>query len=158
MFAEVDFGAISGVFRFERQGGEDGQTKNDDDNADEEDDSEEESDDEEEDKRSSTPEAFYLRSTTQPSANSPAWYYRWRGEEQGEGEIELEPDENLYKITFSRPKGTKLAGTFGGGAFGDCELTGIKVRTGGPPNIDIAEEWANRSESAHEMAQIDRWY
>ncbi|PVH75616.1 hypothetical protein DL98DRAFT_518538 [Cadophora sp. DSE1049] len=115
-------------------------------------------DDDDEDRRSTTPEAFYFDAITQPSANYPTWNYRYRGEETGEGEIELGSDSELYSITFCGPKGQTLKGAIGGSAFGECTFTGVKVGSDGNEHLDIREEWANRNASAHENARIGRWH
>jgi hypothetical protein len=163
MFSEFDFGAIKGVFRFERQddderdnASDDGESKSEGESDEEGQNDLEEEDDEEE--RSPTPEAFYFGSTTQPSAKYPTWNYRYRGEEQGEGVIELGSDDDLYSITFYGPKGRTLKGKFGGSAFGDCTFTGVKVGIGGSGSIDIAEEWASRNYAAYEEARTGRWH
>jgi hypothetical protein len=160
MFAEFDFGAIKGVFRFERQDDDEKGNVSEDDESNLEKDSEEEDQDEEDDddERSPTPEAFYLGSTTQPSVKYPTWNYRYRGEEQGEGVIELGSDDDLYSLTFCGPKGRTLKGNFGGSAFGDCTFTGVKVGISGSASIDIAEEWASRNYAAYEEARTGRWH
>jgi hypothetical protein len=43
---------------------------------------------------------FYLGAADSPTARRPTWRYRWRGEETGEGEIQLDSDEVVQAITF----------------------------------------------------------
>ncbi|KAG4419598.1 hypothetical protein IFR04_007300 [Cadophora malorum] len=123
-----------------------------------EEDNDDDDDDDDEDRRSPTPELFYLHNITQPSAKFPTWNYRYRGEETGEGEIELGSDSELYSITFCNPKGQTLKGAIGGSAFGGCTFTGVKVGSDGNVHLDIQEEWANRNASAHENARTGRWH
>ncbi|KAE8454619.1 hypothetical protein EG329_000242 [Mollisiaceae sp. DMI_Dod_QoI] len=165
MWAKFDFGAITGVFRFERHNEDDApppskpSRKNPDEDSDQEKDSDEEvGEDEDEDSRSETPGDFYLGKISQPSQKYPTWQYRYRGEEQGEGEIELGSDDDLYSITFLGPKGRTLEGDFGSGAFGACEFTGVKVAIGTEPDTDIAYEWGSRNEEAYESARVGRWH
>lgn len=159
MFAEFDFGAIKGVFRFERQEDDERGNVPESDEGNSNENSDEEHEDEDSDEgRSPTPEAFYFGSTKQPSPKHPTWNYRYRGEEQGEGVIELGSDDDLYSLTFCGPKGRTLKGEFGGGAFGACTFSGVKVGIGGPASVDIAEEWASRNYAAYEEARTGRWH
>jgi hypothetical protein len=128
----------------------------DEDDRDEDDEEDANSDDYNNERRSPTPEAFYLGSTQKPSPKSPTWNYRWRGQEQGECEIQLYSDEKAYQITLSGQGGTNLAGTFGGSFCEDCEFTGKKISMGGKA-IDIGEEWEDHSERAYEGARVGRW-
>ena len=83
--------------------------------------------------------------------------YRWRGRETGEGQIECNSDEVVYKMVFSN-RGTKLAGTFGGGCVGDCEFTGVKVRLGNKQQSSSQEEWRQLSERAWNRECGSRWH
>ncbi|KAL5324847.1 hypothetical protein ACEPPN_005966 [Leptodophora sp. 'Broadleaf-Isolate-01'] len=190
MFAEFDFGVLTGVLRFERQEGdtitsstrpmksndndeeekteeedEKGESTHDEDEISEkssdtyaENEEDDDDDDEAEDRRSPTPETFYFKSITQPSAKHPTWNYRYRGEESGEGVIELGSDLELYSLTFCGPSGRVLKGTIGGSVFEDCTFTGFRVGDVGTEYLDIREEWANRNASAYENSRVDRWH
>jgi hypothetical protein len=190
MFSEFNFGHVSGVFRFERQEGDEREGSGKEDEADSDKDSREEDEDEvennaedkneEEDEgdvedededddddidgderltpTSPNPEAFYFGSITKPSAKYPTWNYRWRGEEQYEGVVELGSDEHVHTLTFYGRKGRQLMGNFGGVGFvkgTECTFTGVKVGMGGSTSLDIEEEWANRNEAA--CAPVGRW-
>ncbi|KAH7311846.1 hypothetical protein BKA65DRAFT_413203 [Rhexocercosporidium sp. MPI-PUGE-AT-0058] len=169
MFAEFDFGVLTGAFRFERQkekthSDDEASNKSSDtysekeNDKDEDKDEENDNDAEDEDRRSPTPEAFYFNSITQPSTKHPTWNYRYRGEETGEGVIEVGSDSELYSITFCGPKGQTLTGTIGGGAFGDCTFTGVKVDGAGAEYLNIREEWANGNASAYENTRVGQWH
>jgi hypothetical protein len=176
LFASFNFGIITGFFRFESQEAEreaskeiastsakvgDKRKREERDDGDEDDyeEGEEYHSDEYEGRRSPTPEKFYLGSEEGPSAQNPTWNYRWRGEETGEGEIQLFSDENVYKITFLEPNGTKLKGTFGCEYVTDCEFTGRKISMEpGDLDIDISDAWAERNEISHEKARVGRWH
>lgn len=108
-----------------------------------------------EQRRSPTPEAFYLSETVQPSPKHRTWHYRYRGEDASG----LVSDDDLYTITFGGSQGRTLEGTFGGGAFGDCDFTGVKVAIGRDIGLDIREEWAKRDASAygHENTGTGWW-
>lgn len=173
MFSKFNFEVLEGVMRFERQptdkprpktavnvkptpkAGQKRQREDDSDGGDEgrygdyDEDSDDE--DEDEDRRSPTPEAFYLGSTSQPSAKHPTWNYRYCASETGEGEIQLFEDQKVYQITFGS-KGLTLKGNIGASMFETCSFTGIKVEMGGEETIDIAEEWAEHSEVAYYRA------
>jgi len=100
---------------------------------------------------------FYLAATDNPTARRPTWRYRWRGEETGEGEIQLGSDEAVQQITFSK-KGTELSGTFKNNYARECHFTGIKVaeRPWGS-RVDPEEQWTNRSQDAYDYANRSRW-
>ncbi len=104
----------------------------------------EDEDDEEEDD-SYDPRTFRLPpSTPSPSPSNPTWLYRWRGEETGEGEIQLDSDFEVYRITFSGPHGMRLRGSFGGGCFEDCDFEGWKVGAAREPTADVKRAWGGR--------------
>ena len=77
-----------------------------------------------------TEKNFHLGATDNPTARRPTWRYRWRGEETGEGGIQLNSDKVLQQITFSE-KGNQLSGTFKCDYAGECHFTGVK-RSGQP--------------------------
>ncbi|KAI9789406.1 MAG: hypothetical protein M1816_006066 [Peltula sp. TS41687] len=94
-----------------------------------------------------------------PSRSHSTWEYRWRGEETGEGEIQLYSDEEPYSIEFFGPRGTELRGEFGGGFMKRCKITGRKISGGdGSANyLSVEDEWSQRSEDAYEHARVARW-
>ena len=62
-----------------------------------------------------------------PSAANPSLPFIWRGEETGEGEIQLY--SNRLKgcmITFGGPEGTEMNGTFNGSIVGKIQFSGMK--------------------------------
>ncbi|QSZ30904.1 hypothetical protein DSL72_000462 [Monilinia vaccinii-corymbosi] len=101
--------------------------------------------------------AFYLKGDDRPTSRRPTWEYRWRGEETGEGEIQLGSDRTSQSITFSND-GKELSGTFKCDFAGKCHFTGRRVmsQTRGS-RIDPEVEWAKRSEAACEDARQARW-
>lgn len=172
MFAKFDFGAFAGVMRFEndashpkKKGSTSTKAASKTGSKRKRVEEEEENEEEEEEydwynpRRSPTPEAFYIPLAQQPSAKTPNWNYRWRGTEQGEGEIVLNSEDDLYKITFGGPSGTKLSGTYGGTYFGKKVpiFTGEKVSME-TPEIDIGYEWAAHNEHAWNRARVSRWH
>ncbi|TGO10767.1 hypothetical protein BTUL_0126g00210 [Botrytis tulipae] len=101
--------------------------------------------------------AFYMPTTSKPSARTPSFNYRWRGElrqkkvnpeSTGSGGIEYKSDAILHNITFMEPKGTKLTGTFGGEDWGEFKFTGVKIGFGDkdPPCRDGRYSYAFRRE------------
>jgi hypothetical protein len=186
MFAEFNFGRVSGIFRFERQEGDEreGSAKEDESGWDK--DSREEVENDAEDKHEGedegnvehenedydddtegdeeltptlpNPGAFYFRSITKPSAKYPTWNYRWRGEQQYEGVVQLGSDEHVCMLTFYGRKGHKLMGNFHGVGFvkgTEYTFTGVKVGIGGRTSLFIEEEWANLNEAA--CGLVGRW-
>ncbi len=120
---------------------------------------EEEEGDEDEDENEESSDEFYMDDKSSPSHSNPTWKYRWRGEETGEGEIQLYSDEKLCSMTFSGAGGTKLEGIYySGRCCNGCHITGLKISSdpsAGMPNP--SEEWSSRNESAHEHARVARW-
>ncbi|KAF4632018.1 hypothetical protein G7Y89_g6113 [Cudoniella acicularis] len=185
MFAEFDFGIVSGIFRFEKLVGSKATTskaklkaksktkpkakvipkgkskgkKNIVEEDSENDDSfdSESEDDSAESPFAYTPTSFFLPATAKPTPGNPTWNFRWRGSER-EGPICLNSDEVLYSITFGEPKGTKLSGTFGGGCWGKCKFTGVKVEMGSSWKFGSVEgRWERYSRAAYEDAEKSRW-
>lgn len=166
MYAAFDFAATKGVMRFERQKGESrkpfdaslvpaGSQADEKDSQDSHDEYDEYGD---RDRRSPTPEAFYLGKTAEVTPNHTDWDFRWRGEEMGEGVIEVTSDKTLYSMTFCGPRGFTLKGTFGGGIFPKCTFTGKKIGGFGPKSVlDIVQEWTDRNERAYDYACSHRW-
>jgi hypothetical protein len=106
---------------------------------------------------------FLLHPPLKPSPQHPTWQYRWRGEDTGNGEIQLYSDEELYSITFKGPGGTECSGLIGVPFHGTAEFTGRKIRTTRPQTQSRAwahakEAWNRRSEAAYERARVGRWY
>ncbi|MCJ1397780.1 hypothetical protein MMC11_000976 [Xylographa trunciseda] len=185
MSAEFDFIAITGIFRFispvtsDRCTGQqqslqsvatasakigharpknNGAGENDDEEEDVEDDEENYDEDGYDEFRESPPlEEFYLSTPDLPSSQHPKWNYRWRGEETGEGEIQLYSDETLCSVTLFEPGGTKLMGIFDSGLTGRIDFAGLKTgaTTGGG---DADYEWNCRSERVYESARVGRWH
>ncbi|MCJ1301049.1 hypothetical protein MMC08_003848 [Hypocenomyce scalaris] len=166
LWAEFDFIAITGVFRFENPDRKSTEPKPIPTNAgrkptimaapsDSDDDEEEDFDEDSSSRSTPTPLAFYLPPTANPSPGQPQWSYRWRGEETGEGEIQLYSDEELCSVTFHGAGGSELTGVFESGLTGRIEFTGVRV--GGvraPSVVDVEEAWSRR---AYESARVGRW-
>ncbi|KUJ21755.1 uncharacterized protein LY89DRAFT_767913 [Mollisia scopiformis] len=148
MFAEFNFGIAEGVFRFEKPTRRRSlriKSKNQD------------MDDDQEDSEYD-PTNFFLAKTDKPTPTNPTWNYRWRGEEP-KGPIYFGADEVLYSIIFEEPKGTKLTGTLGGGPWGECRFTGIKVKMGREwDDESIEDEWYAYGRAAYEGGEILRLY
>ncbi|TGO19698.1 hypothetical protein BTUL_0003g01550 [Botrytis tulipae] len=101
--------------------------------------------------------AFFLGANDKPTARRPTWPYRWRGEETGEGEIQLGSDKRLESITFDDKKKT-LSGTFTCDFAGKCKFTGLMInRRPQDSRIDPENQWESRSEVAYEEALQTRW-
>ncbi|KAF7907543.1 uncharacterized protein EAF01_005129 [Botrytis porri] len=101
--------------------------------------------------------AFYLGANDKPTARRPTWPYRWRGEETGEGEIQLGSDKRLESITFN-DKDKSLSGTFTCDFAGKCKFTGLMInRRPQDSRIDPESQWESRSEAAYEDALQARW-
>ncbi|MCJ1384595.1 hypothetical protein MMC17_007713 [Xylographa soralifera] len=106
---------------------------------------------------SPTPEEFYLSDSDHPSPKYPRWDYRWRGEETGEGEIQVGSDDKLCSITFGGSGGTKLVGMFDSDYTERIDFTGVKTGTtsgGGDPD----SAWHCRNERAYDRATVERWH
>ncbi|MCJ1467313.1 hypothetical protein MMC07_005937 [Pseudocyphellaria aurata] len=172
MYALFDFIAITGIMRFVNQDArEDAQDEDkkgrpsrkydctNDENSDEA----EESDDD-----SSIPTDFLFPSVALPSSTSRDFGFRWRGEETGEGEIQLDSDEKLCSITFESPNA--LTGVFISGLTGTIEFKGFKegfeteAKASGPrKQSEAAHEsepsyaWQSRNGAAYERARVGRW-
>lgn len=107
--------------------------------------------------KNSRESAFHLGPNDKPSARNPTWNYRWRGEETGEGEIQLGSDNRLESITFD-DKDKSLTGTFTCDFAGKCDFTGLKVMyRPHDSRIDPDMQWENRSKAAYDRASRARW-
>lgn len=173
MWAMFDFIAITGVFRFVAPSSAGGARRtqastsfqdpaksddDDDEGSEEEDNGYEESEEDEGDREDTpTPEEFFLTIHDQPSPSHPTWNYRWRGQETGEGEIQLYSDEKLCSITFSGVGGSTLKGTFYSDLVGRIEFTGLKTGTEAPGG-DPGWAWSSMNERAYESARVGRWH
>jgi hypothetical protein len=73
-------------------------------------------DEEDSEEGGETPAHFLLSKSELPSSTNRKFSYRWRGEETGEGEIELNSDRALCTFNFSSPN--SLDATF------ESDLTG----------------------------------
>lgn len=178
MYALFDFIAITGIMRFVNQDAR--ENAQDEDNKgrssrkhdctpDENSDDDEGSDDiEESDDDSSMPADFLFLSLSLPSPNSRDFSFRWRGEETGEGEIQLYSDKKLCSITFESPNA--LTGVFISDLTGKVNFKGFKegleteAKEGGPRKqretaqwSDPSIAWQSRNEAAHERARTGRW-
>ncbi|MCJ1243977.1 hypothetical protein MMC30_001174 [Trapelia coarctata] len=172
MWASFDFIAITGIFRFiatsppggsqrtqaSKSSKQPAHSDNDEEDEDEEEDEGYEEDEEDDSEDTPTPEEFYLTADDPPSPSHPTWNYRWRGEETGEGEIQLYSDEKLCSITFSGVGGTKLRGTFDSDLTGRIEFTGLKTGIASSAGGDPDYKWSSMSESAYEPARVGRWH
>ena len=117
----------------------------------------------------STPSQFLFRKASLPSSSMREFSFRWRGEETGEGEIQLYSDQELCSLTFESPNA--LRGTFNSSLTGECEFSGYKEEFDAPQKpIDLKKqarllytsdpghEWNARSEAAYERARVGRWH
>lgn len=103
------FGIYDGVFGFETQEARKPTSSGDKVLADEH----EECDFNRREGRSPTPEAFCLSQKEAPSATNPKLQFHWCDRGANKGVIELESEKEKYEVTFLKPNGTKLKGTFG---------------------------------------------
>lgn len=163
MWAYFDFIAITGIFRFENPSPAPpkpvipatAQTSlkrpaadlSDSDDDEDDNDSESESDN----------EAFHLPPTATPSSQHPTWPFRWRGEEAGEGEIQLYSDENRCEVTFHGVGGSELKGLFESGLTGRIPSTGVRIGDADGEGGDPESGWRERGEGAYERARVGRW-
>jgi hypothetical protein len=157
MFAEFDFGIISGWFQFEGRtakkgaaiAGQKRKLEYDVEYDSEYSDQEEVND------------AFYLTRNDKPSSKQPTWNYRWRGRETGESEIQQGSDVSLCSVTFSGEGGCRLSGEFVCGYLNKCQFTGIKVKMADSRHareIPIDENWKGLSDRAWDRECTSRWH
>lgn len=169
MFASFDFIAITGIFRFVNPGGlEDRQEETKKQLVHEETDEEDCTDDKSEnsDDHESASAQFVFPKSSLPSSNTREFNFRWRGEETGEGEIQLQSDEKLCPVTFESPGA--LSGVFISGLAGKVEFKGIKQKSETKVKrsqkqkeatdwLNPDDEWRSRNEAAYESASKGRW-
>ena len=113
------------------------------------------------DEGATTPNQYLFPKSALPSFTSQNFVYRWRGEETGEGEIELGSDTKLCSLTFESPNA--LRGTFSSAYTGKIKFNGFKAgfdsqqHQGKSYLLDPGSQWSSRSGAAHEHARIARW-
>lgn len=147
---------------------EDWDENEDEDEDEDEDEGSEEGLEEDEDTNSSTSMNFLFLKESLPSSDARQFGFRWRGEETGEGEIQLGADAKLCSITFASPNA--LTGVFVSGLTREVEFKGIREgfeaeasgsgSGGGSGTVywsDPSYEWSSRNAAAHERARVGRW-
>ncbi|KAK7892995.1 hypothetical protein LTR67_007232 [Exophiala xenobiotica] len=184
MYSTFDFSVITGVMRFvplrasgSRQSSkgvaavrgkevEDEEREESVTTSDEESDGEESEEDAEDE---TTIAEFSISDNSLPSSTTRKFGFRWRGEETGEGEIQLGSDEKLCTLEFL--SSNALTGIFISGVTGKIPFQGIRnganklaehIARRNKKNpvyaTDPSEEWISRSEAAYESARIGRWH
>lgn len=163
MYASFDFVAITGIMRFVNQDArKDTQVQNNKGRSSRKHDLTPDSDS---DGDSSTPANFLFPNASLPSSKSREFRFRWRGEETGEGEIQLGSDRKLCSITFESPNAVTgvfisdltRAVEFKGYKEGfETEAKGVSRREAGGVS-DPSFAWQSRNEAAYESARIGRW-
>ena len=111
---------------------------------------------------------FLFPNNSLPSSSAREFTFRWRGEETGEGEIQLYSDEKLCSMIFESPNA--LSGVFISGLAGKVEFKGFRQGSetetkGRLPHerieaahwSDPSDAWHSRNEAAHESARTGRW-
>lgn len=117
--------------------------------------------------KSKTPGQFLIPQESLPSANSREFYFRWRGEETGEGEIQLYSERWLCSLRFE--SSNTLSGFFTSDLTPKRSFKGIKREPAprgtkrGPDGQKWAkygpeDEWDSRDEEAYECARVGRWH
>lgn len=168
VYAEFDFDSVTGIVRFVNSGqapkssavSQPGKRPAADDSEIEE----EDEDDYYGNETSEYEPSFILHPPFKPSTKNNKWLFRWRGEETGEGEIQLGSDEDLNSITFTGVGGTECSGIMQVPFAGKVKFTGRKVQQGkGPQTYAMAlssakEQWDQRGERAYERARVGRWH
>lgn len=88
---------------------------------------------------------------------SPTFQYRWRGEETGEGEIQLEALNFVRDITFSE-HGTKFEALFDCPFIGGpLRIIGVQESHGRGQKLSSAYEWSHLNENAYNRGSNRRW-
>ena len=89
-------------------------------------------------------------------ANGGTVFLQWRGEETGEGEIQLDDaNEHVGQLDFLDNRGLKFEGTAAFGFIGKkIRFQGYKIRNVGGP---ATRSWNDYSEAAYERARVRRW-
>lgn len=184
MSASFDFIAITGIMRFinlsasgdtqkESKAPRSYEDSSEDEHSSEHENSYEDEDlseDEDSSKHGPANESFLFPSTALPSSSARNFPFRWRGEETGEGEIQLYSNEKVCSITFESPN------AFFGGFISDLtgedeiEFKGIRQgpkteregrwpqeRRGNAELPNPSYAWRERNEAAYERARVGRW-
>lgn len=84
-------------------------------------------------------------------------YFQWRGEETGEGEVQLDPsNKHVGHLNFLDASGMKFNGMASFGFLGDkVRFQGFKIGGLGGP---ASRSWYDYSEAAYEQARVGRWH
>jgi hypothetical protein len=156
MYARFDFIALTGVMRFVNP-----QVPFQADDDDRENIYEDEQDSEED---GETPAHFLFSRSQLVSSINHEFSYRWRGEETGEGEIQLYSDRALCTLNFLSPN--SLNATFESDLTDKIPFTGVKKK--GQDNAKVGQkrkrvpnvnhEWRSRNGAAYERARVGRWH
>ena len=171
LWAKFDFGVVTGVFRFmepkalvmtKARKDSGSRIKSEHDTEDQEFESGPGFDrvHKDQDKRSRSAPVPYssFRIASLPYASRPVVPFRWRGEETGEGEIQLDSDKYLCSMTFSGSGGVKCNGTFSCDYAGPSEFSGLKIGDlRSSARKKPQKEWKERSQGAHKRAESSRW-
>ncbi|KAL9629481.1 MAG: hypothetical protein Q9164_006862 [Protoblastenia rupestris] len=111
-------------------------------------------------KRKGPPNPFSKQGSKRPkksTGNSDrCLFLKWRGDETGEGEIQLDTgDCNSGSIEYLDPACTRFKGTFSADLLGeDVPFQGFKISSDGG---SVIKSWGDYSESAYERARVRRW-
>lgn len=172
MYASFDFIVITGIMRFinpnvpknAQKGGE--ELRSDEDNINEDDSDDQDDSDGQDD--SDDDKDFLFPNKSLPSSSAREFTFRWRGEETGEGQIQLYSDTKLCSMTFEGSNA--LSGVFKSDLTRDVEFKGIrkgsKTRTErrrpqekreAADWLDPSDAWRSRNGAAYESARVGRW-
>ena len=92
----------------------------------------------------------------QGQTNGGTVFLQWRGQETGEGEIELDyANKHVGQLNFSDNEGFKFEGTAYFEFIGNIAFQGYKIDSRGGP---ATRSWNDYSEVAHERARVGRWH
>lgn len=121
---------------------------------------------------------FIIAGSERPSTARPKWSYIWRGEETGEGQIQLGSEQlKGCTITFGGEHGQDMTGTFNSNYTGTISFTGEQCSIAGRfgpiigdwhkyrtldgivemPRTTLESEWNRRTEEKYEEARVARW-
>ena len=166
MSASFDFIAITGIMRFINASAREDAQKEGKNPWSYEDYSDDESEDSYE--HGPAPENFLFPNVSLPSSSVREFTFRWRGEETGEGEIQLYSDQKVCSMTFKSPNA--LSGVFISDLTGEVEFKGIRQgpetetkrrwpqeRRESADLSDPSYAWRSRDEAAYERARKGRW-
>ena len=167
MYASFEFIAITGIFRFVNPDAL-GQKKTPKKPTLDENEDEEYSNNEYEEPydHGSASAQFLFPKLLLPSSRKREFSFRWRGEETGEGEIQLYSDKKLCSIRFESPNA--LSGVFISSLTGKVEFRGIReeseTKAKRPQKqkeasdwLDPGHVWFSKGEAAYESARKSRW-